>query len=75
MRIDLPCPRSPGELVLCAVSGGRDSMVLLHLLHTRSEEWGLRLAAAHFNHCLRPTADRDEQFVRDWCGARGIPLE
>ena len=75
MRIDLPCPRSPGELVLCAVSGGRDSMVLLHLLHALSGERGFRLAAAHFNHRLRPTADRDEDFVRGWCLERHIPLE
>ena len=75
MRIDLPCPRSPRELVLCAVSGGRDSMVLLHLLHALSGERGFRLAAAHFNHRLRPTADRDEDFVRGWCLERHIPLE
>lgn len=64
----------PGALVLCAVSGGRDSMVLLHLLRELAEERGLRLAAAHFNHRLRPTADRDEAFVRDWCRAREIPF-
>ena len=65
----------PGGLILCAVSGGRDSMALLHLLSAVSGEEGFRVAAAHFNHCLRPTADRDEAFVRDWCRERQIPLE
>ena len=50
-------------------------MVLLHLLHALSGERGFRLAAAHFNHRLRPTADRDEDFVRGWCLERHIPLE
>lgn len=64
-----------GALVLCAVSGGRDSMAMLHLLSALTEEGGFRVAAAHFNHRLRPTADRDEEFVRSWCGENGIPLE
>jgi len=62
-----------GGLVLCAVSGGRDSMALLHLLCALAGEGGFRVAAAHFNHRLRSTAGRDEAFVRDWCGQRGIP--
>ena len=64
-----------GALVLCAVSGGRDSMAMLHLLSALAEEGGFRVAAAHFNHRLRPTADRDEEFVRSWCGENGVPLE
>lgn len=62
-----------GALVLCAVSGGRDSMAMLHLLWTMSGEGGFSLAAAHFNHRLRPGADEDEAFVRAWCSARNIP--
>ena len=56
-----------GGLVLCAVSGGRDSMALLHYLRARREAEGFALAAAHFNHCLRAGADRDEAFVRAVC--------
>lgn len=58
-----------GVFVLAAVSGGVDSMCLLHYLHTR----GVCVAAAHFNHQLRGAeADGDEAFVRDWCEQRGI---
>ena len=60
--------------MLCAVSGGRDSMALLHLLGVLGAEEGFQVAAAHFNHRLRPAADRDEAFVRSWCAGRGIPL-
>lgn len=63
-----------GSLVLCAVSGGRDSVALLHLLRSLAVEGGFALEAAHFNHHLRPTADRDEQFVRELCREWGIPL-
>ena len=63
-----------GGTVLCAVSGGRDSMALLHLLSGLAGEAGFQVTAAHFNHRMRPTADRDEAFVRDWCRERGIPF-
>lgn len=63
-----------GALVLCAVSGGRDSMALLHLLCAMSGRGGFSVAAAHYNHQLRPAAGRDEAFVRAWCGERGIPF-
>jgi tRNA(Ile)-lysidine synthase len=56
---------SPGQKILVAVSGGADSMVLLHLLHSlaRENRWNLELA--HFNHQLRGRAsDADEQLVR-----------
>lgn len=63
----------PGQLVLCAVSGGRDSMALLHKLAALAEQEGFRVAAAHYNHRLRPTADRDEETVRRWCEEQKIP--
>ena len=64
-----------GETVLCAVSGGLDSMCLLHMLAGWCEERGGQVIAAHFNHQLRGgAADRDEAFVREACGQWGIPL-
>ena len=64
-----------GEKVLCAVSGGLDSMCLLFMLDAWRRERGAELSAAHFNHRLRgEAADRDEAFVRDICGQWDIPL-
>ena len=55
----------PGQRVLAAVSGGVDSMVLLHVLHTLAAKNRWRLAVAHFNHQLRGRAsDADEKLVR-----------
>ena len=61
-----------GGRVLCAVSGGLDSMCLLDYM---ARQRGFSVAAAHFNHQLRGAeADRDESFVRDYCAARGVPF-
>ena len=63
-----------GQSVLCAVSGGADSMCLLHVLSENAEALGIRVCAAHFDHRLRGAeSDRDREFVRDYCDAHGIP--
>ena len=65
----------PGDTVICAVSGGVDSVVLLDMLCAMREPLGLTVRAAHFNHQLRGAeSDRDEAFVRALCDARGIML-
>lgn len=64
----------PGTKVLCALSGGADSMYLLCRLVEGAEAGGYAVHAAHFNHQLRETADRDEAFVRGWCTDKEIPL-
>lgn len=62
-------------LVLCAVSGGADSMCLLTWLLELSCKSGFTVAAAHYNHALRGAeAQRDEAFVRDYCREHGIPF-
>lgn len=64
-----------GDRVLCAVSGGADSMAMLWSLYGLREALGITVSAAHFNHRLRGAeSDRDEAFVRTFCQAHGIPL-
>jgi len=54
----------PGLRVLLAVSGGPDSVALLHLLARLGPQWGLTLGVAHFDHGLRGEASReDARFV------------
>ena len=64
----------PGGLILTAVSGGADSMCLLHALLTLRDRAAITVAAAHFNHQLRPEAAAEEAFVRNWCAAHGVPF-
>ena len=53
-----------GSTVLCAVSGGADSIAMLHALYRLRDKLGFRLAAAHYNHRLRgEESDRDAKFV------------
>jgi tRNA(Ile)-lysidine synthase len=61
----------PGETVLVAVSGGPDSVAMLHALLSRREDFGIAIHVAHLNHGIRgEAADMDEEFVRslarDW---------
>lgn len=67
---------TPGDHVICAVSGGKDSMALLHVLWSLGPNLGLRVTCAHMNHLLRGAeSQRDADFVRDVCQRWGIPLE
>lgn len=62
-----------GDRVLCAVSGGADSMYLLCRMLELGHERGFAVACAHYNHRLRGAeSDRDEQFVRVFCAEHGI---
>ena len=66
---------SAGDRVICAVSGGADSMALLFALYLLKDKINIQLEAAHFNHHLRGEESlRDEAFVRDFCARYDIPL-
>ena len=63
-----------GGVLLCAVSGGRDSVCLLHYLASIAPKHGFTVAAAHLNHQMRPEAQRDEDFVRELCRTLDVPF-
>lgn len=66
---------SPGDAVICAVSGGADSMALLWVMYLLRDKLKITLSAAHFNHGLRgEESDRDEAFVRQFCADYQIPF-
>ena len=52
---------NPGDRIVCAVSGGADSVALLFACYLLKEKLEITLEAAHFNHHLRgEESDRDE---------------
>ena len=64
-----------GDRVIVALSGGADSVTLLHLLISIKELYNLKLYAAHINHRIRgEEAQRDADFVRELCREWNIPL-
>ena len=64
-----------GDTVVCAVSGGADSVALLFALYLLKDKLDITLEAAHFNHHLRgEESDRDEGFVARLCDRYDIPL-
>ncbi len=74
---------SPGEAVVVGVSGGPDSLCLLHLLcrlgvradGQAEESWNLKLHVAHLHHGLRGAeADADAAFVRDLAADWVLPV-
>ncbi|MCI0438596.1 MAG: tRNA lysidine(34) synthetase TilS, partial [Chloroflexi bacterium] len=63
-----------GKTLVVAVSGGPDSLALLHSLHNLRDELGLRLHGAHLDHGLRGEASKaDACFVAEVFGSLGIP--
>jgi tRNA(Ile)-lysidine synthase len=60
--------------VVVGVSGGADSVCLLHALASLADAWSLTLHVAHVDHALRPTAAADAAFVRDLAQTLHLPF-
>ncbi len=65
--------KKPLKLIIC-VSGGCDSVSLLHLLQRLSSLMLLKLHVLHFNHQLRPEADHEQNFVKSLAENYKIPF-
>ena len=63
-----------GDTVLVAVSGGADSVALLHLLHALAPSWRLTLHVLHVDHGLRPDSAHDAALVRALGARLGLPV-
>ncbi len=66
---------SKGDKVVVALSGGADSVCLLHILNRLKAEYNFTLAAVHINHCIRGNeSDSDEAFCISLCKSLDIPI-
>jgi tRNA(Ile)-lysidine synthase len=66
---------SHGERVLVGISGGPDSVALLHVLKQIEKDMGIEIYAAHVHHGIRGTvADQDAEFVAQLCQQWNVPL-
>ena len=63
-----------GDSIVVGISGGADSVCLLHLLKSISEEYAIKLYGVHLNHMFRGAeADADALYVEEFCKALNIP--
>lgn len=67
-------PIGGGDTIVVAVSGGVDSLTLLHQLRFAAPELRLGLYAAHFDHRMRPESAADAEWLRGLCRAWEVPL-
>ncbi len=63
-----------GDHIVLGISGGPDSVCLLHALHCLKDKWDLTLHGVHVNHGIRgKEADLDQAFTVDYCRKLNIP--
>jgi len=60
------------DRILLGISGGPDSIFMLHQFHAIAKDYKLHLVCAHFNHALRSEADSEEEFVKNICKDLGV---
>ena len=58
---------SRNDKIVLAVSGGPDSITMLHIFISLRKEYNLSLYVAHVNHMIRENAKLDEEFVKEFC--------
>ncbi|MBE6050826.1 MAG: tRNA lysidine(34) synthetase TilS [Clostridium sp.] len=62
-----------GDGIVVGLSGGPDSVCLLHLLCSIRERMNIKIAAAHINHMIRgKEADKDEEYAKELCERLGV---
>lgn len=64
-----------GDTVVAAISGGPDSMALLHLLSRVKDAFDLTIVCAHVNHNVRKESNEEAKFVQNFCRNHGILFE
>ncbi|MBS5799179.1 MAG: tRNA lysidine(34) synthetase TilS, partial [Clostridiales bacterium] len=62
-----------GDTIIVGVSGGADSMMLLHFLNSHKAFYEIKLKVAHVHHGIRKEADDDRDYVKEMCREWQIP--
>ena len=74
MTLSSPPHLSAHSRILVGLSGGVDSVVLLHWLHQLSSRFDWQLSALHVHHGISPNADVWADFCAEFCATLGVPL-
>jgi tRNA(Ile)-lysidine synthase len=64
----------PGDVIVAAVSGGPDSVAMLHVILRLTAGWGVDIRVAHLNHMFRGAqSDEEADFVQQLASSWGLP--
>ena len=63
------------DCIVIGVSGGPDSMCLLHILNSLKKDYNLNIICAHVNHGLRKESEKEAEFVKNFCKKNNIIFE
>jgi tRNA(Ile)-lysidine synthase len=61
-----------GDTLIIGLSGGPDSIFLLHVLASLKQQLNLKLIAAHLDHGWRPDSEKDVKFCQDAASTLGV---
>ena len=61
-----------GDSIVIGVSGGPDSICLLHILNELKQELNFKIYVAHINHMIRKEADEETEYVKEFCKNIGV---
>lgn len=61
------------DTIIIGVSGGPDSMCLLDILYCLKNTLSINIAVAHINHMIREEADKETEYVKNYCKEKDIP--
>lgn len=61
-----------GDNIVIGVSGGPDSICLLHILNNLKNELNFKICVAHINHMIRKEADEETEYVKNICNKLGV---
>lgn len=76
MFVNLSGLIAPNQKIAVALSGGADSMALIHYLNTNAKSLGITVVAINVEHGIRGESSiRDSAFVVDYCAKHAIPLK
>ena len=64
----------PKDKIVVGVSGGPDSICLLHILERLKKQLLFEICVAHINHMIRPKSILDEEYVENYCKKNNIPV-